>query len=66
LDYERSRSFTLPSDFYELIAVYDESIDIQVLFDRTELLGINEETNYIITVEKTDDSVTGFKISILY
>jgi hypothetical protein len=40
--------------------------DTQVLLDRTALLGINEAENYIITVEKTDDSDTGFKISILY
>jgi hypothetical protein len=66
LDYEESRSITLPSDFYELIAVFDDSNDTQVLLDRTELLGINEEVNYIITVEKTDDSDTGFKISVLY
>jgi hypothetical protein len=66
LDYEESRSITLPSDFYELIAVFDDSNDTQVLLDRTELIGINEEVNYIITVEKTDDSATGFKISILY
>jgi hypothetical protein len=66
LDYEESRSFTLSSDLYELIAVYDDSNDAQVLLDRTELLGINEEANYIITVEKTDDSDTGSKISILY
>jgi hypothetical protein len=66
LDYEENRSITLPSDFYELIAVFDDSNDTQVLLDRTELLGINEAVNYIITVEKTDDSDTGFKISILY
>ncbi|MEO9944229.1 MAG: DUF4397 domain-containing protein [Paraglaciecola sp.] len=66
LDYEESRSITLPSDFYELIAVFDDSNDTQVLLDRTELLGINEEVNYIITVEKTDDSATGFEISVLY
>jgi len=66
LDYEEIRSITLPSDFYELIAVYDGNNDTQVLLDRTELLGINEEVNYIITVEKTVDSATGFKISILY
>ena len=66
LDYKRSRSFTLPRDFYKLIAVYDASNDTQILADRTELLGINEEANYIITVEKTEDSDTGSKISILY
>ena len=66
LDYKESRSITLPSDFYELIAVYDDNNDTQVLLDRTELLGINQEVNYIITVEQTVDSATGFKISILY
>lgn len=66
LDYEESRSITLPSDFYELIAVFDDSNETQVLLDRTELIGINEEVNYIITVEKTDDSDTGFQISLLY
>jgi hypothetical protein len=65
LDFEESRSIILPSDFYELIAVFDDSNDTQILLDRTELLGINEEVNYIITVEKTDDSATGFKVSIL-
>ena len=65
LDFEESRSIILPSDFYELIAVFDDSNDTQILLDRTELLGINEEVNYIITVEKTADSATGFNISIL-
>lgn len=65
LDFEESRSIILPSDFYEMIAVFDGSNNTQILLDRTELLGINEEVNYIITVEKTDDSATGFKISIL-
>ena len=66
LDYKKSRSFTLQSVFYELIAVYDDSNDNQILADRTELLGINIEGNYIITVEKTEDSDTGSKIYILY
>jgi hypothetical protein len=66
LDFAESRSVTLPSGYYELIAVYDDNTDTQVLLDRTELVGINEETNYIITVEKTDDSATGYKISLLF
>ncbi len=32
--------------------MYDDSDDTQVLLHRTELLGINEEANYIITVKK--------------
>lgn len=59
------KSITLPNDFYELIAVFDDSNDTQLLLDRTELLGIDEEVNYIVTVEKTADSDKGFNISIL-
>ncbi|MFT4938513.1 MAG: hypothetical protein ACI88A_001541 [Paraglaciecola sp.] len=66
LDFAESRSLSIPSGYYELIAVYDDNTDAQVLLDRTALVGINEEANYIITVEKTDDSVTGYKISLLF
>jgi hypothetical protein len=66
IDYAESRSITLPSDFYELIAVYDDNTDTQVLLDRTALVGINEEVNYILTIEKTDESATGYKISLLF
>ena len=66
LDFAESRSLTLPSGYYELIAVYDDNTDTQELLDRTELVGINEEANYIITVEKTGNSATGYKISLLF
>jgi hypothetical protein len=66
LDFAESRSLTIPSGYYELIAVYDDNTDTQVLLDRTELVAINEEANYIITVEKTDNSATGYKISLLF
>lgn len=66
IDFGESKTLTLPSDFYELIAVFDDNEDTQVLLDRTELIGINEERNYIITIEKTDDSNNPFKISLLF
>lgn len=66
LDYEESKSITLPSDFYELIAVYDDNEDTQVLLDRTELLGINQVVNYIISVEKNVNSATGYSIPVLH
>jgi hypothetical protein len=37
LVYKESRSLALPSNSYELIAVYDDNNDTQVLLDRTEL-----------------------------
>ncbi|GAA0858522.1 DUF4397 domain-containing protein [Aliiglaciecola litoralis] len=60
------KGVTLPSDFYELVAVFDDNEDTQVLLDRTQLLGLNEEQNYIITIETSDGSPTGYKISVLY
>tara|TARA_R110002167_G_scaffold9923_14_gene45776 strand:+ start:4180 stop:4320 length:141 start_codon:yes stop_codon:yes gene_type:complete len=45
--------------------MFDNSNKTQILLDRTELLGINEKVKHIITVEKTDDSATAFKNSIL-
>ena len=65
IDFGESKSVTLPSDFYELVAVFDDNEDTQVLLDRTQLLGINEEANYIITIEESLDSPTGYKISLL-
>lgn len=66
IDFGESKSVTIPSDFYQIVAVFDDNEDTQVLLDRTELIGITEEENYIITIEKTDDSPTGFGISLLF
>ena len=65
IDFGENRSITIPSDYYELIAVFDNSDDTQVLLDRTELLGLTEEQNYIITIEPDMDSSTGYTISLL-
>ncbi|WJG10151.1 DUF4397 domain-containing protein [Aliiglaciecola sp. LCG003] len=65
IDFGESKTVTLPSDFYELVAVFDDNEDTQVLLDRTVLLGLNEEINYIITIEESLDSPTGYKISLL-
>lgn len=55
----------LPSDYYEIIAVYEDENDELVLLDRTSLFGFNEEQNYIVTVEPAD-TPTGYEINILY
>lgn len=66
IDFGESATLTLPSDFYELVAVFDDNEDTQVLLDRTQLLGINEDRNYIITIETDTDSPTGYSISLLF
>ena len=63
LDYAQTAKITLPSGDYELVASIDNK---QVLLDRTELLGLNEQANYIVTVEENDTSPTGYKISLLH
>ena len=60
------KGVTLPSDFYELVAVFDDNEDTQILLDRTELIGLNEEQNYIISIEESETSPTGYKISVLF
>ena len=65
IDFGENKTLTVPSDYYELIAVYDNSDDTQVLLDRTELLGLTEEENYIITIEPDSETSTGYKISLL-
>ncbi|MEC8418370.1 MAG: DUF4397 domain-containing protein [Pseudomonadota bacterium] len=65
LSFAESEDEVLPSDFYEVIAVYEDNNGEQVLLDRTALFGFTEEQNYIVTVEPAD-TPTGYKISILY
>ena len=65
LEFGETDSEVLPSDYYEIIAVYEDDNEEQILLDRTALFGFNEEENYIVTVEPAD-TATGYEINILY
>ena len=65
LEFAENEDIVLPSDYYEVIAVYEDDNNEQVLLDRTALFGFVEEKNYIVSVEPADTS-TGYKINILY
>ncbi|GEA12778.1 DUF4397 domain-containing protein [Alteromonas sp. KUL49] len=65
VEFGETNTEVLPSDYYEVIAVYEDSNEEQVLLDRTSLFGFNEEQNYIVTVEAAD-TPTGYEINILY
>ena len=65
LEFAESTSEVLPSDYYEVIAVYEDDNEEQVLLDRTALFGFTEEENYIVTVEPAD-TPTGYEINVLY
>ncbi|WP_282146541.1 DUF4397 domain-containing protein [Alteromonas stellipolaris] len=65
LEFGETDSEVLPSDYYEIIAVYEDDNEEQILLDRTALFGFTEEENYIVTVEPAD-TATGYEINILY
>lgn len=65
LEFGETKTEVLPSDYYEVIAVYEDDNEEQVLLDRTALFGFTEEENYIVTVEPAD-TATGYEIKVLY
>jgi len=65
LEFGETDSEVLPSDYYEIIAVYEDDNEEQILLDRTALFGFTEEENYIVTVEPAN-TATGYEINILY
>jgi hypothetical protein len=66
IDYEESRSIVLPQDYYEIVAVYDDGSGNELLLDRTTAINFNEEANYIVTIEKTASTNSGYGLSILH
>lgn len=65
LEFAENVSEVLPSDYYEVIAVYEDDNEEQILLDRTALFGFTEDVNYIVTVEPAN-TPTGYEINILY
>lgn len=64
LTFAESADEVLPADYYEVIAVYEDDNNEQVLLDRTALHGFVEDKNYIVTVEPAN-TPTGYEINIL-
>jgi len=62
LDRGESAHIRLPDDYYELVAVYENSSDESILLYRSTLLGINEESLYLATIEK--DPLTSSGVSV--
>ncbi len=65
MTFGESGTQVLPSDYYEVIAVYEDSNQEQVLLDRTALYGFTEEENYIVVVQPAE-TPTGYSINILH
>ncbi|QJR81509.1 DUF4397 domain-containing protein [Alteromonas pelagimontana] len=65
MEFGENSVVVLPADYYEVIAVYEDDNEEQVLLDRTALTGLTEDENYIITVEPADNA-TGYEVNVLY
>ncbi|KXI30941.1 hypothetical protein [Paraglaciecola hydrolytica] len=64
LNFAKSKSITLPDDTYEILALVTSN-GTQLLLDRSEQVEFEQGKNHIISIEKDDTSVSGYKIRIL-
>lgn len=64
-EFVESISEVLLLDYYEVIVVYEDDNEEQVLFDRIVLFGFIEEENYIVIVELVD-MLMGYEINVFY
>jgi hypothetical protein len=65
LDFTAVRDDTLPSDFYQLILIEEDENNNQELLFISDFVGINEDTNYLITVEEDETQASGFRVNVL-
>ncbi|ALS97250.1 DUF4397 domain-containing protein [Lacimicrobium alkaliphilum] len=66
LGFAESDDISLPSDYYEIIALYDDNSGNQTLLYRTQSLAIDEEVNYVVSVEPDSSSASGYRIALLH
>lgn len=66
LGFAESDDISLPSDYYEIIALYDDNSGNQTLLYRTQSLAIDEEVNYVVSVEPDISSASGYRIALLH
>ncbi|MDF2177766.1 DUF4397 domain-containing protein [Aliiglaciecola sp. CAU 1673] len=65
LEFAESDDLVLPSDYYEIIALYDDNSGNETLLYRTQAMAINEETSYVVVVEPDSSSASGYKVSLM-
>ena len=64
IGFAETNSDVVPADYYEVIAVHEDSTEEQYLLFRYPLYGFNETKNYFITVEPAETS-SGYEINIV-
>lgn len=65
LDFATVRSESVLSDFYRLTLVREDQNDNLELLFISDLIAIDEETFYLITVEASDTQSSGFEVNLL-
>ncbi len=68
LGYADDRSITLPNDFYSITVVYEDSLGVDTLLYRSELLDFTVEDVLLVTVEAEpeDEFLSGYRARLLY
>ncbi|GAA0372131.1 DUF4397 domain-containing protein [Bowmanella denitrificans] len=65
LGFAGSEDISLPSDYYEIIALHDDNSGNQTLLFRTPALAIDEAVNYMVAVEPDSTSASGYRVVLL-
>ncbi|GAB3026439.1 DUF4397 domain-containing protein [Bowmanella dokdonensis] len=66
LEFAESDDISLPSDYYEIIALYDDNSGNQTLLYRTQALAIEDEVSYVVSVEPDSSSASGYRVALLH
>jgi hypothetical protein len=65
LDFSAVRQETVPSDFYQLILISEDDNGNEELLFISDFVGIDEDTNYLITIEGDVDEASGISVNLL-
>ncbi|TDF39823.1 DUF4397 domain-containing protein [Alteromonadaceae bacterium M269] len=65
LDFASVRSETLPSDFYQFILIAEDENQNEQLLYISDLIGIDEELNYLVTIERDPEDDSTIQVNII-
>ncbi|MBC3767594.1 DUF4397 domain-containing protein [Neptunicella marina] len=66
VQFAENDTISLPTGYYEIIAVYEKNSDDLTLLYRSSLLDISEQSSFVVTLEPDQNSATGYKINLLH
>ena len=66
LEFEHSARLTVKSGQYEIVIVHNQEDDTQLLLTRSPMLNINQNENYIVSIETSMSSPSGYEVVLLH